>query len=368
MFKRIDIYIGKQLFIATLFGVSILTALLIMGNLFKELRPLLVEENASLGLLLRFIGSLLPFSLIYTLPWGFLVAVLLVFGRLSADNELTAMRMAGWSLPRIALSTYILAIFFCGISLWLNMDIAPRAKDTVKYVLYEVVRDNPATLLNPGIVQTRFKDQKVFVEKRTDNTLHGLHLFQIDEENPRGFPKASLYAREAQLRVIHASKQLRLRLTDAFLQTNNEKGNTEMAFIAKQEPLLFDFAEEHQKKRKPNAMTQREIHTLLHHLPEDFTAKQRAMLHNEVHRRYAFSLACLSLSMIAVPLGITTRRKETSSGLLLGFFIGLSYFLFFMVAKEFEKDAGYTALSLYWLANLICWASGFFLLRRAARR
>ena len=79
MLRLMDRYIGKQIAAATVFGVLVLSVLLVMGNLFKELRPLLVEEHASPALCLRFILSVLPFSLIYTIPWGFLVAVLLGF-------------------------------------------------------------------------------------------------------------------------------------------------------------------------------------------------------------------------------------------------------------------------------------------------
>jgi len=93
MLRIMDRYIGKQIIADTLFGVVMLCVVLILGNLFKELRPLMVESNASPILIGRFILSVIPFSLVYTIPWGFLVAVLLVFGRLSAENELVSMRV-----------------------------------------------------------------------------------------------------------------------------------------------------------------------------------------------------------------------------------------------------------------------------------
>ena len=54
--------------------------------------------------LLTFIAYVLPFSLIFTIPWGLLTAILLVFGRLSADNELIALRSNGVSIGRICVS------------------------------------------------------------------------------------------------------------------------------------------------------------------------------------------------------------------------------------------------------------------------
>ena len=377
MLRLMDRYIGKQIAAATVFGVIVLSVLLVMGNLFKELRPLLVEEHASPALVLRFIFSVLPFSLIYTIPWGFLVAVLLVFGRLSAENELVSMRMAenelvsmrmaGLSLLRVAMPVYTIAALLCGLCLWLNISMAPKAKDEMKFVLYEAVKANPNAMLDPGVVQTRFQDQKIFVEGRQGNVLQGMHLYALDQENETGFPTASVYAREAKLKIIEESKQIRLHLTDAYMEVRSPSGKRELAFIGEQEPLLFDFAADRKKKQKASIMTNAQIRQALAET-SDMDDSKRYGFNNEIHRRYAFSMACLALSMVAVPLGIQARRKETSTGLAISILVGLCYFLFFMVADSFEKKPGNTALLLYWLPNVTCLALGIILFIKARRK
>ena len=84
-----DRYIAKQVLMGTLYAIVVLSLVLVMGNLFKQVRPLLVEQHAPPGLVFRFILNLVPFSLMFTIPWGFLSAVILVFGRLSGENEIT---------------------------------------------------------------------------------------------------------------------------------------------------------------------------------------------------------------------------------------------------------------------------------------
>jgi len=367
MIKLMDRYIGRQIIAATIFGVLVLSLLLVMGNLFKELRPLLVEEHASPALVTRFIFSVLPFSLIYTIPWGFLVAVLLVFGRLSAGNELVSMRMAGVGLLRVAMPVYTIAFLLCCLCLWLNVKMAPKAKDDMKFVLYEAVKENPNAMLDPGVVQTRFQDQKIFVESRDDDILKGMHLYVLDQQDETGFPKSSVYAREAKLKIIQESKQIRLHLTDAYMETRNADGKRELAFIGEQEPLLFDFAADRKKKQKASMMTNTQIREALTS-GSDLEDQKRHTYNNEIHRRYAFSMACLALSMIAVPLGIQARRKETSTGLAISIVIGLGYFLFFMIADSFQKEPGSTALMLYWLPNIACLALGLVLFSRARRK
>ncbi|MFR4437641.1 MAG: hypothetical protein ACLT8C_08270 [Akkermansia muciniphila] len=61
--KILDRYIARQLLGVTALGVMALSALLLLGNLFKELRPLLVENKAPISIVLEFIFQVIPFSL-----------------------------------------------------------------------------------------------------------------------------------------------------------------------------------------------------------------------------------------------------------------------------------------------------------------
>ena len=114
-------------------------------------------------------------------------------------------------------------------------------------------------------------------------------------------------------------------------------------------------------------MTNQQIRETLAQNPEMQESK-RYGFQNEIHRRYAFSMACLALSMVAVPLGIQARRKETSTGLAISILVGLCYFLFFMIADSFENKPGNTAMLMYWLPNVACLALGIMLFFKARRK
>src|SRR2546429_667763 len=125
--KIIDRYVGANVLSTAFFGVAVLSLVLVLGNLFKELLDVLINNpDVPLGTVLSFMALVLPFSLTFTIPWGFLTALLLVFGRLSADNELIALKANGVSITRICLPVFALGLVLTGVCFWINIEVAPR--------------------------------------------------------------------------------------------------------------------------------------------------------------------------------------------------------------------------------------------------
>src|SRR6476620_10919417 len=163
--KMIDRYVSRQVLVTGLFAVAVLSVVLVLGNVFKQLLELLVNHNVPLEFILSFIGYILPFSLTFTIPWGFLTAVLLVFGKMSAENELIALRSSGVSIPRICVVVFIAALICVGTCLYINVDVAPRAQMKMKDALYNIATSNPLAMFGNDKVIDQFPGYKIYVEK-----------------------------------------------------------------------------------------------------------------------------------------------------------------------------------------------------------
>ncbi len=362
-----DRYISRQIIVGTVYAVVVLSLVLVMGNIFKQVRPLLVEQNAPPELVFRFMINVLPFSLMFTIPWGFLSAVLLVFGRMSSDHEVTAFRVAGTSLVRLALPVLVIGALLSALCLWINVNVVPLAKASITDLIYEQVKRDPRSLLDPGIVQSKFKNQKVFVESRDGDAMKGFHLYQVTDGENGGEIRTEAYVHAGSVSLIvdEGKQQLRLKLLDAFIETKNRDGTSQHAFADDAEPWLFDFGSERVKKVRASAMTNQEIRKYLDEndeLPMETKVGMRA----EITKRYSFSMACFSFACVAVPLGMKSRRKDTSSGLLLSLLIGTLYFLFTVLADRFETN--WEATMALWAPNAFCILLGLLLFRRARFR
>lgn len=368
-----DRYIGRQVLLGTLSAVAVLSILLVLGNLFREMRPLLVEQHAPVILLIRFALNVLPFSLMYTIPWGFLSATLLVIGRLSSDREITGFRIAGFSLVRLSIPVFVISIFCSGLCYWLNVDMAPKSKATVSNLLYEEARRDPRSLLNPGVVQAHFSNQRAFVERKSGDELIGFHLYQIPQagssDKPPGVdtqdapPAAYLHAGKVALVADKEKQLLRLTLDDAFMETRKPDGSVDPAFSRQAEPWIFDYSMNDPKKVSPGLMTNPQIGDFLR-FEKNLTEKQRSLFRAELVQRVSFSFACIAFAFIAVPLGINTRRKETTSANFgLSLLVGAAYFVFSMFSRQFDNEMVTTAV--LWAPNIVCILLGIFLFRRS---
>lgn len=367
--KILDRYVGKGVIVTTLIGVVVLSLVLVLGKLFKELLDLLINKDVPIETLLTFMAFVLPFSLTFTLPWGFLTALLLIFGRMSADNELIALRSNGVSIPRICAPVFALAILLTGVCFWINADIAPRAEQKMTETVFDILTSNPMSLFAADEVVDEFPDRRVYVGGKDGDTLKNLIVFEIDKDQA---PMKVFYAKRGHLEPDIANKRLLLKFYDARLEQRDKNDPRDIYKIQHGIVLgegqfalpLDELYKEHWQDRRLESYTLPELTEYI----KDRRAENLEPAKVEWNKRFSASLACLAFALVAVPLGITAHRKETSVGFALSLVIAFTYFFFIILANTFRDDPGAYPQLLIWIPNVLFITLGSIMFYRLSRR
>src|SRR5712692_5644884 len=207
--KLIDKFVSRELIVNVLFAIAVLSLVLVVGNIFRKLLPLLVNHDVPLEYLLTFIAYVLPFSLIFTIPWGLLTAILLVFGRLSADNEMIALRSNGVSVTRVSIPLAAIALFSTSICLWLNVQVAPAAQEKLRSTIFDLATRDPMALFGRDQVIDEFPGRKIYVGKKAGNKLENITVFELDRS---AMPIKVTYAHSGLLEADLPNKRILMHL------------------------------------------------------------------------------------------------------------------------------------------------------------
>lgn len=376
--KTFDRYIGRQVLSSTTFAVVVLSFVLVLGNIFKELLEELVKRpDMDAKYVFQFILNVLPFSLIFTIPWGFLTAVLLVFGRMSADNELISIRMAGLSLTRICAPVFALAILLTAASLWLNVSVAPQAKKNLRGMVLKMAIEDPTALFSSDEVITEipgyviYVEEKLYAENKGDTQLKNLQLIELNKMNkPIRYVKAERVTMrteedDGELVIVLDLERAHIENKDSDDPANFEEINLGYADST---PLVISLEKLRDKHSRvnPGIMTVSEIRGKL--TDPGLEPALQTSLRSEISKRYSFSMACVTFGLIGIPLGVTAQRRETSIGFALSLIIASVYFLFIILADTFREDAKAFPHLLMWLPNIVFVGLGLMLYRRLSRR
>ena len=121
--KTLNWYVTRGFLGAFLMGIGILTFAMTGAHLIKVLDY--ISRGVSFWTFCKFTAYILPIVLTFTVPWAVMVAVMLVFGRLSADSEITAMRACGVSILQIVSPIMLLTVLLTALCLYLQVEVGP---------------------------------------------------------------------------------------------------------------------------------------------------------------------------------------------------------------------------------------------------
>ena len=373
----------RQILAALLITVMVFTFVLLLGNALKEILPMLVNRQVTFGMVAQAAALLVPFAWVFALPMGMLTATLLVFGRFSADQELTAVRASGVSLLSLISPILLLSLALCALSALVNMEIGPRCRVAYTNIIFNLRLDFSSVLLPEGRYIKDFPGYVFHVGKNRGGELQDVMVWILADET---------YVRAARgkLEVDAPTKTVTLYLYDG-QSLNMREGTPHLGAFREMALVRTNLLERPTFQPKISDMTSGQLWDELHEWEQRLTmqvsgrnlskeqmqARKRELetllgdpttpIRFQIHQQVAFSFACFGFTLVGIPLGIRMHRRETNVGIAVALVLVAAYYSFILLAQSLDTRAEWAPHLIVWLPNFIFQAVGAVLLWRANR-
>jgi lipopolysaccharide export system permease protein len=381
--KTLHTYLTRQVLASLLITVGVFTFVLLLGNVLREILTLLVNRQATIGLVAEAIGLLIPYVWAFALPMGMLTATLLIFGRFSADQELTAVRASGISLLTLITPILLLSLAMCAVSAAVNMEIAPRCRVAYKGLVDSLKFQLTNLQLPEGRFIKDFDGYIFYVGKNRRGELQDVIVFVLKDQTNK---LTSIQARTGKVELDSAAKMVFVHLFDA--KSISETGGTGSGDVTLPLPLPATRQSTIPVSDMTFAQLCEELATLETRIglrsaavtnlnSKQMQARKKELIRRrddlaspvrfQINKQLAFSFASFGFTLVGIPLGIRMHRRETNIGIALALLLVALYYSFTLAAQAVEMRPEYAPHLIVWLPNFIFQAVGAVLLWRANR-
>jgi lipopolysaccharide export LptBFGC system permease protein LptF len=353
---KLFLYIQYELVVDFSFAVGGMLVLSLPGAAVSAVNRLAgVDPSVLLSVLPFLLANLLP----YLLPLGFLLALVVTYGRLAAENEWTAIRMAGVHPIHLLLPAAPLCLVLGGLSFWFCAEGQPLVRTLQDQTAISAIR-RTITNLSPGRTELHLGKFSLIALKREGNDFRDavIHMPAMKGEPAKtlaakrvrfGFEGDDMLVQLEQARIVFgqldvtsAKPTFRLNLKD--LQQQSDKNYRSLRYLRSSE------------------------------IREELRAggidpKRADVMRFEIHQRNAIASIYFVYLFLGLPLGLILGRGKQLGALALAIGVALLYYVLAMrLGQELARRHVFAPILCAWTVNVLGLGVGGWLMWRASRR
>jgi len=424
MIKILPKYLVKEHIGPFCFALLVINSIFILNLIFRELGKFM-SKGLSLGTILEFIFLNLAWMIALSVPCAVLTATIMAFGRLSAENEITAIKAGGISLYQILPATLIVSLGVAGALIWFNNEVLPDFNHRTKLLMLDIARKKPLLNLEAGVIYTDIPNYNIlgptikeinsttYIENITidDQTTSNIiktiiakvgeitfseetglveitlldgELQEIDINNPESFKK-----------VEFTKHVIKIPMTEMLLMRSQSeyRGDREKSSAALMEGVYKNRQRILERRQKLNETVNQQLSKYIYsNSKEEKTLDLLILDHQrlnrkiktdlnlinsykksidrdlvEVHKKYSIPAVCVVFVLVGSPLGILARKQgwAAAAGLSIGFF--LLYWAFLIGGESLADRQKISPFWGMWSPNILVGGLGIFLVLRTVR-
>jgi len=348
---------------------------------------LLVKKGIGFWVVAELMFYSLPFVMSFSIPIGILIASVMVFGRITHDNELIAIRSSGINplslfkpfLPVIVLITLFMVYF--------NGFILPEASHRARNLITDIAQKKPSVRIYEGVFIEDFPGYIIYLGSIDDRT-GKVNDITIWEQKSRGEPPILIKAESGQIstsadecyfiieldegeiselvspdKYRHLSferHQINLEIDLDFIRRERKfRSNREMILTELYKRVGTLNTERQSIRQEIDKLKQSPVNEVTGFHLEDAQNKLRHKTNEykkfltELNKRYALAFSGIVFLFFGAALGMLLKRSGLGTGFVVGLLFFAVYYIIFIAGEEFAQSGRAPVFVSVWFANLI---------------
>lgn|GEM_PF-664171 len=370
--KTLHRYILRDFLVIFGMSLAVITLVLYLGAIMRGLDY--VARGVPGSVLLMIFTYNIPYILTYSVPISTVVATLLLFNRISTDGEFTAMRSGGLSTWQIISPVILAGGVLSLLCLVIHYEIAPESRFARRKALVSVDELDPVDLLDEGRF-VRFPGLDIYVTEKDGHHLEDVEVYKLNDE---GEVVQTIRARDGDVILHPEDKLMRVELNQVQIQHPDADQPQDLTRAQVIDMRNYDFdvsyqelTDKSQVSRNIKDMRARQLVSAIRNVQDYFPRlsgfrleemRMKALV--EAHKRVGLSMACLSFALLGIPLGMTSRRRESNAGIPVGVGMVIVFYAFIETASGLRNQPWLFPDYIIWVPVLASQLAGVFLIRR----
>jgi len=359
-------YILREVLSWAAVGVTLFTFVFFMPTVGRILE-VAVRHSAPLASLAELTLLTLPGFLVWTIPMGVLVGILIALSRLAADSEVTALRASG-----IGAGLFLRVVAMFAAAAWMlalvnALWIAPRSAAAFSGLQDELKTTQAPFEVQPRVFYEDFKNYVLYVQDTAvaSDGVVWKRVFLADLTTPSA-PKLTLA--EEGVVVNESPTTLRLELANGWQHEVDSRTPAQYA-VSKLDRSTLHIDLPESATQSPGSLSYGEMsNRQLLDRARTGTPAQANWSWVELNRRLALPTACLVLALVGIPLGLSAHKGGKSTGFVLTFILVFAYYFLWLTGVSLGRQGRLAPGISMWMANAVFLVGGVLLYRRVNRR
>jgi lipopolysaccharide export system permease protein len=346
----IDRYMLKRVCWPLAGAIVIGMAALLLERLIRLL-DLFANRGGPLTLILKMLGNLVPHYLSIAIPAAFFVGILYATLRLSNDSELDVMRASGLSLRRLVAPVLVMAVVLTVASAIILGFLQPYTRYAYRALVYLVTETSWNSAIERGAFFSGFGGKTILIGDIADGGRTLKKIF-IQETDANG-NNIALSAQTGELARDPRTFSSTLILRDGVRVDSKPDGTGGQASVFRESSLPLEMVVPDPFRPRGDSEAELSFFELITaYVTRDPNIGRDDAL-AQINYIIVRTLTVLFLPILAIPMGLTSRRQPTSVRIIVGIAILIVYNQVLNFGRDMAENGRVSVFVGLWIPFLV---------------